>query len=94
MRKSYVGIATPQGLEVFVPENRHVGRFLMRRAYRSGTFSSVCFWAVMEEAIASTVLTLLYSGRRQDALLIIQTLATETGSFFPEEQESPVFFAG
>lgn len=94
MRKSYVGIATPGGLELFAPESRHVSRFLARRAYRSHVNGAVCFWVVMDEAIAHTVRELLCTGRRHDALLVIQTLAIEAGSICPEERESTVLFAG
>ena len=94
MQKSYIGIATPCGLELFEPEDRQVCRFLVRRAYRSKQTCAVCFWAVMDEAIAHTVWGLMYSGRRLDALLIVQTLSTETGSFCPEVEELPVSFTG
>lgn len=76
------------------PENDHVLRFLLRRAYRLKSTRSVCFWAVMDDAIGEAVRSLLLCGRRFDALLIIQTLAAETGSFCPDDADSPVLFAG
>lgn len=94
MLKSYVGIAGPDGLELFESENDHVLRFLLRRAYRSKLTRTVGFWAVMDEAIGEAVRSLLLCGRRFDALLIIQTLAAETGAFCPEDADSPVLFAG
>lgn len=94
MSQSYVGIATPAGLELFVPENGHVIRFLLRRAYRSNRTQAVCFWAVMDEAIADAVRALLRTGCRQDALLVIQTLAIEAGSICPEQRESSALIAG
>ena len=94
MRKSYVGIATPRGLEVFETENRDVCQFLIRRAYRSNREQSVCFWAVMDDAVARTVWGLMHAGCRLDALLIIQTLAIESGSLYPGDLESSVLSAG
>jgi len=94
MKASYVGIATPKGLELLEPENDHVIRFLLRRAYGSKLTLAVCFWAVMDDVIADVVRNLMSSGRRLDALLIVQTLATETGSFCPENAEPPMLFAG
>ncbi|MDA0282545.1 MAG: hypothetical protein O3B13_25685 [Planctomycetota bacterium] len=94
MLKPYIGIASVDGLDVFEREHHHVLRFLLRRAYRSKRTGAVCFWAVMDDAIARNVSDLLQSGCRQHALLIIQTLATETGSFCPDDSEWPVLFAG
>lgn len=94
MRNSYVGIATPCGLELFEPENRHVHRFLVRRAYRSKYTQAVCFWAVMDDAVARTVWSLMHAGRRLDALLIVQTLAIESGSLCPEVSKEPVSSTG
>ncbi|MHC4880785.1 MAG: hypothetical protein ACYTGL_30390 [Planctomycetota bacterium] len=94
MKTSFVGIASPSGLELMVPESDHVIRFLMRRAYRSKRTGAVCFWAIMDEAIAITVTDLLHSGRPEHALLVIQMLAVETGSFCPDSSDWPVLSAG
>ena len=93
MLKSYVGIVSRRGLEAFFPENDHVLRFLIRRAYRSYQIDTVCFWAVLQDSIGNAIEQLLECGRPADALLALQHLATEIGTVYPDEPEVPVFSA-
>jgi hypothetical protein len=80
MINSYVGIASQEGLEVFVPEHEHVVRFLARRA---GRRHAACYWAVMPEEAAAEVRRLLDLGEPYEALLALNLVATQIGPLLP-----------
>lgn len=92
MLKSYVGIVSEQGLELFYPENDHVIPFLMRRAYRPGRANTVCFWSVMRESVACAIQYLLQAGETDQAWSLLQSLATDVGVFSPQENEGEIVF--
>ena len=52
MLRSYVAIATRNGLEAFFPEHELVVRELVRRAYRGPGHTALCCWAVIPETAA------------------------------------------
>ncbi len=93
MLKSYVGIASQHGIESFYPEGPHVIRFLKRRAYRTPWAQEVCFWAVVQDSIATSVEQLVACRQRQEALFLLQSLAAEVGTVCPDEPQEQVFSA-
>lgn len=92
MLKPYVGTATRHGLQSFFPENDHTLRFLMRRAYCSHP-NAVCFWAVVQDSIASIIEHLLNCGQHEEALLLLQSVAAELGTVCPDEPKELVVSA-
>lgn len=80
MRKSYIGILDRSGLSVLLPEAEHVDRFLLRRALRK---NAVCFWAVMDDAVAQSIRMELSVGQHQNAARLLQLLATDYGAILP-----------
>lgn len=83
MLTAYVGIATPHGLEVFVPEHDHVVRFLARRARRESLRRAACYWAVLPEDAVREVTRLLEIGEPYEALLTLDRSAAELGPILP-----------
>lgn len=76
MRRAFVGIAQQDGLLTLLPERRDVTSFLWRRAQR---MRAVCFWAVIDQSLAATILDELEDGASHNALILLQTLAVELG---------------
>ena len=87
MRKSYIGILDRSGLKILLPETRHVDRFLLRRALRE---NAVCFWAVMDEAVATSIFSELNFGQHQNAARLIHLLANDYGAILPERTDEVV----
>jgi hypothetical protein len=83
MLKSFVGIATPLGLEVFVPEHEHVVRFLTRRVCREALRRAVCYWVVLSEDAALEVQRQMELGEPYAALVLLDQAATEVGPILP-----------
>jgi hypothetical protein len=92
MLKSFVGIATRSGLEVFLPEHEHSVRFLARRSLREARRQAVCYWAVVSDDVAAEVQHQMELGESFAALLLLDQGATEIGSILPatgfERQDS------
>jgi len=83
MLKSYVGIATRDGLEQFCPEHPSVTRFLVRQADRLKRRRAVCLWAVIPDTDADDVCDELLHGTKQDALKLLRRTAKELGPLLP-----------
>ena len=83
MLRSYVAIATKNGLEAFLPEHEYVVRELVRRAYRDPGHSALCWWAVMPETAALEVAWHFDEGDRFAAMLTLDRAATALGPILP-----------
>lgn len=81
MLKAYVGVASRQGLAVLQPE-RDDTLSLVGRASQDGT-GRVGFWTVLEEQEARRVHALFLSGRRLEALWLLDRSAKEAGRILP-----------
>ena len=87
MVKSYVGTITRKGLESLFPENDHIVRFLVRRAYRIRPPSALCYWAVMPDSAAAHIARQLSCGDHGPALVTLHASAVGLGTMLPEETE-------
>ena len=85
MRRAFVGIAKQDGLLTLLPERRDVTQYLWRRAEQ---MKAVCFWAVIDQSVAATILAELEAGASDNALILLQTLAVELGPLFPADSSS------
>ena len=83
MANSFVGIISPRGLELLLPETEHALPFLVRRAYRRRPTEAVCYWAVMQDSAAAEVRRQLQGRRREDAFLALRALADFFGTIPP-----------
>ena len=79
MLKSYVGIASRNGLERLCPDHPEVARFLSIQAGRLRPQRATLVWAVMPDAAADAVLDELRFGEKQAALRLLQATARECG---------------
>ncbi len=68
-----------------LPENRHVIRFLGRRAALNRHRKAVCYWAVIHDEFARQVAIELHDGCRADAVILLCTLAKDIGPIYPAE---------
>ncbi len=82
MKRAFIGIAQQEGLLTLIPERSDVTQFVWRRAQR---MSAVCFWAIIDQSIAATILDELEAGAGHNALILLQTLAAELGPVVPLE---------
>lgn len=82
MKRAFIGIAQQDGLLTLIPERSDVAPFVWRRAQR---MNAVCFWAVIDQSIAATILDELEAGSGHNALILLQTLAAELGPVVPLE---------
>ena len=82
MKRAFVGTAQQDGLLTLFPERRDVTQFLWRQAQR---MNAVCFWAVIDQTIAASILAELEGGETHSALILLQTLAAELGAVVPVE---------
>jgi hypothetical protein len=82
MLKSYVGIASPSGLEAFLPERRRTVRALVERVRRR---QAVCYWAVLPDTAAAEVERHLERGDRKSALFLLDRAATQAGPILPSD---------
>lgn len=79
MLKSYVGIATRNGLERLCPDHPEVARFLSIQAGRLRRQRAVLVWAVMPEAAADEIMDELQFGEKLAALRLLQSTSRECG---------------
>lgn len=87
MSNAFVGIISSRGLESMVPETEHALPFLIRRAYRQQPPEAVCYWAVMDEAVAEEVHRQLRGQCHEDAFLVLRTLAECFGTVPPPSDD-------
>jgi len=85
MLKSYVGLATPNGLEVLLPESQLVVDALTERARPK---RAVCCWAVLDGDDASEIDERLAAGEHAAALAMLVATAHGAGSILPNEATS------
>lgn len=79
MLKSYVGIASRNGLERFCPDHPEVTRFLAIQASRLKRQRAVLVWAAVSDVFADEIMDELRYGDKQTALRMLQTSAHECG---------------
>lgn len=82
MLKSYVGLATPLGLEALLPEHELAVRALARRAKCS---RSVCCWAVLPDDDACEIDRRLAAGEGIAALRLLEAAARSVGRIVTDE---------
>ena len=82
MRNSYIGIIDRTGVRILVPEHEHTARFLSRR---SRSEDCVCFWAVVDDALANAIHAEINAGNRADALHLLHCLAVDLGTILPSD---------
>ena len=87
MLSSFVGTISRRGLESLYPETEHAVPFLIRRAYRSSPTREICYWAVMQDAVALQVQHQLVCERREDAFLILRALADYFGTISSDQMD-------
>lgn len=87
MRRAYLGIASRFGLESLWPERPHIATFLLRRVARHRDPTATCFWAVMAPEFAERIVFELGEGNQTEALILLQSLASEMGRILPEFDE-------
>lgn len=85
MKRAFVGIAQQDGLLTLLPERSDVTQFVWRRAQR---MQAVCFWAVIDQSLAATIVDELEAGASRNALMLLQTLAVELGPVVPGEDSA------
>ena len=83
MHHAYVGIASDHGLQCLWPEGEHTSVFLHRQAARQWRENAVCFWAVLDDSLARYVTFEVDSGNRRAALLLLQCVAKDLGTYIP-----------
>ena len=88
MAKSYVGIITRDGLQSFLPENDHVVRFLVRRAYRRQPLEALCYWAIVADSAAEGITRQLSYGEFGQALATLHACALRLGTVLPSDTDS------
>lgn len=76
MLKSYIGLATPRGLESLVPEHAPAAQAL---AARARTRQSVCCWAVLPDSDAAEIGYRLAAGEATAALALLEAAAQSVG---------------
>jgi hypothetical protein len=82
MLKSYVGLASPNGLEALYPEHALAVETLAARAKRG---RSVCCWAVLPDDDACEIDHCLASGEQASALALLEAAAREVGQILPSD---------
>lgn len=87
MLKSFVGVASRQGLAILQPE-RDETLSLVRRAVREGT-RRVGFWVVLDDADAPAVRALFLDDRRLEAMLLLDCAAKHLGRILPSDPAPP-----
>ncbi len=79
MLRSFVGIATQNGLEALLPEHTQALRLLQTRARRYPIRRQLCFWAVLPETVARQVQQHLEAGESVAALVTLDRNAMHLG---------------
>ncbi|MDX1967093.1 MAG: hypothetical protein SFV23_07985 [Planctomycetaceae bacterium] len=87
MLRSYLGLASAHGLEVFCPEQPQAVHFLWRRARRIHE-PVVCFWAVVSAETAQQTLVALHLGGSREALDLLQRQSHDGGTLLPADEEA------
>src|SRR3954463_10318564 len=87
MLKSYVAIATRNGLHAFLPEREHVVKELVRSAYQDPGRCALCCWAVIPETAALEVARQMDEGDHHAALLTLDRAATMLGPILPSNAD-------
>lgn len=82
MMKSYVGIVSKSGIELFYPEDPATVRFLWRRAQRQNG-RVACFWGVLSEEAAEFIQIEVALGWNREALDHLQQHARDYGFILP-----------
>jgi hypothetical protein len=85
MRKAYVGIIGPRGLEVFHPEDDCTADALARRVAAGQDPRSVCLWAVLPDDAARTACRQISRGETLAPLATIDRTAECVGRVLPPE---------
>ena len=83
MLKSYVGIASSQGLTILQPEEDDTLSFVRRSGLNGG--EQVGFWAVLGDIDARCVQALVVSGHRREALWLLDRAAKDIGRIIPSD---------
>lgn len=91
MLSSYLGIATPRGLERLCPEHPDAARFLSVHVSRLRRQRAVLVWAVMSEDAAEAVCEELRWGDKRAALDLLQTAARECGRVVADDRSTGTF---
>lgn len=81
MLKSYLALATPSGLQSFVPEHTHATQALVARAARG---RSVCCWAVLPDDDAAEIADCIDAGETAAALALLEAAACSVGRVLPD----------
>jgi hypothetical protein len=84
MLSAYLGIVSPAGLDVMVPEHEHTLLFLLRRLARQTRRRECGVWFVLPQETAEEVRWLLEAGERCEALRWSQLGARDYGVLMPE----------
>jgi hypothetical protein len=84
MLNAYLGIVSPAGLDVLVPEHEHTLMFLMRRLTRRSLRRECGVWFVLPQETAEEVRWLLEAGEPCEALRWSQLGARDFGVLVPE----------
>lgn len=84
MLNAYLGIVSPAGLEMLVPEHEHTLPFLMRRLGRRSCRRECGVWFVLPQETAEEVQWLLEAGESCEALRWSQLGARDFGVLVPE----------
>jgi hypothetical protein len=87
MRVSYVGIVTPQGLAVFLPEGRATRSFVEQYARRTRRGDVASFWSVLDHGKAQVVGELMEAGDFRGALLTLDRSAERAGTLLPSNPQ-------
>jgi hypothetical protein len=83
MLRSFVGIATRNGLETLLPEHAQALRLLKTQAQRHPSGRQLCFWAVLSERVALQVQRHLAAGDAHTALVTLDRNAKQLGPLVP-----------
>ena len=89
MMKSYVGIVSRNGIELFYPEDPATVRFLWRRVQRQKG-RVACVWSVLPADAAELIQIEISLGWTREAMDHMQQHAREYGFIVPYKDEVPV----
>lgn len=84
MLNAYLGIVSPSGLDVMVPEHEHSLVFLLRRLGRRKNHRECGVWFVLPQEVADEVRLLLDAGEASEALRWSELGARDFGILVPE----------
>ncbi len=85
MRKAYVGIVGPRGLEAFHPEDDRTAQAFARRVAAGQDPRSFCLWAVLPDDAARIACRQLRRGETLAALFTLDRSAERVGRLLPPE---------